>query len=72
MTNDMPVTLQEIKTEELCNSILRINKNIQSVDLINKFGRLVENVARDDSRLKQLPHPKNEMFFMQCVLEISM
>jgi len=67
----MPATLQDIKFDELCNSILRINKNIQSAAIINKLGRPIEKVTRDDC-LKQLPQPKEEMFFMQCVLEISM
>ncbi|MBI3639519.1 MAG: hypothetical protein HY223_04300 [Thaumarchaeota archaeon] len=67
----MSATVQDIKIDELCNSILRISKNIQSVAIINKLGRPIEKVTRDDG-LKQLPQPKEEMFFMQCVLEISM
>lgn len=67
----MPPSLQDIKLDELCNSIIGINKNIQSVAIINKLGRAVKKVARDGS-LKQLPQPKDEMFFMQCVLQISM
>ena len=68
---DMSETLQDIKFDELCNSIMGINKNIQSVAIINKLGRPVEKITRDDG-LKQLPQSKDEMFFMQCVLEISM
>ena len=67
----MSATLQDIKIDEMCNSIIQINKNIQSVAIINKLGRPIEKVARDDD-LKQLPKPKDEMFCMQCVLEISM
>ena len=67
----MPPSLQDIKLDGLCNSIIGINKNIQSVAIINKLGRAVKKVARDGS-LKQLPQPKDEMFFMQCVLQISM
>jgi len=67
----MSATLQDMKFDELCNSILGINNNIQSVAIINKLGRPVEKITRDDS-LKQLPQGKDEMFFMQCVLEISM
>jgi hypothetical protein len=67
----MSATMQDIKIDELCNSIIRINKNIQSVAIINKLGRPIEKVTRDDN-LKQLPQPKDEMFCMQCVLEISM
>ena len=67
----MSATLQDIKIDDMCNSIIRINKNIQSVVIINKLGRPIEKVTRDDG-LKQLPQPKEEMFLMQCVLEISM
>src|SRR2546430_9574248 len=67
----MSETLQDIKIDELCNSILWINKSIQSVAIINKLGRLIDKVTRDDG-LNQIPQPKAEMFFMQCVLEISM
>lgn len=67
----MSATLQDIKIDEMCNSIIQINKNIQSVAIINKLGRPVEKVTKDDN-LKQLPQPKDEMFCMQCVLEISM
>src|SRR5690242_17283912 len=67
----MSATLQDIKIDELCNSIIKINKNIQSVAIINKLGRPIEKVTRGDN-LKPLPKPKDEMFFMQCVLEISM
>jgi hypothetical protein len=68
---DMSAALQDIKIDELCNSIMRINKSVQSVAIINKLGRPVEKINRDEN-LKELPHSKNEMFFMQCVLEISM
>lgn len=66
----MSATLQDIKIDEMCNSIIQINKNIQSVAIINKLGRPVEKVTRDDNL--KLPQPKDEMFCMQCVLEISM
>ena len=67
----MSSSLQDIKLDELCNSIMGIIKNIQTVAIINKLGRPVKKVTRDGS-LKQLPQPKDEMFFMQCVLQISM
>ena len=67
----MSSSLQDIKLDELCNSVMGLNKNIQSVAIINKLGRPVKKVVRDGS-LKQLPQPKDEMFFMQCVLQISM
>lgn len=65
------MSLQDIKIGELCNSIIGINKNIQSVTVINKLGRSIEKVTRDSS-LKHPPQPKDEMFFMHCVLEISL
>jgi hypothetical protein len=67
----MSATLQDIKIDELCNSILQINKSIQSIAIINKLGRPIKRVTRDDN-FKQLSQQKDEMFFMQCVLEISM
>lgn len=67
----MSVTLQDMKIDELCNSIMGINKNIQSVAIINKLGRPIEKITRD-GRLEHLPEAKDEMLFMQCVLEISM
>ena len=67
----MSSSLQDIKIDELCNSIIGINKNIQSVTVINKLGRSVEKVTRSGS-LKHLPEPKDEMFCMHCVLEISL
>jgi hypothetical protein len=65
------MSLQDIKLGKLCDSIIGINKNIQSVAIINKLGRPIEKVTRDTSQ-KQLPQTKDEMLFMQCVLEISM
>ena len=60
-----------MKIVEQCNSIIGINKNIQSVTVINKLGRFIEKITREGS-LKHIPQPKDEMFFMQCVLEISL
>lgn len=65
------MSLQDINIGEMCNSIMGINKNIQSVTVINKLGRYVEKVTRSGS-LKHLPQPKDEMLFMHCVLEISL
>jgi hypothetical protein len=50
---------------------LAINKNIQSVVIINKNGRAVEKKIRDGTVL-QIPDHKNEMLLMQCALTISM
>ena len=55
----------------LCNSILSINKNIQSIALINRQGRAVEKISRPGFT-NQFPDYMSEMFFMQCVLQVSM
>ena len=62
---------QVTEFDELCNSILDINTNIQSVSVINKHGRAIERKTSDDADT-QVTGQKIEMFFMQCVLTISM
>jgi hypothetical protein len=57
--------------DKLCDTILAINKNIQSAVIINKNGRAVEKKIRD-STVSQMPDHKNEMLLMQCALTISM
>jgi len=71
-TNAAHVILDDtsVTLENLCESILYASENIQSVVVINKNGRPVEEKARDDSDL--LSDKKNEMYFMQCALQISM
>jgi len=56
--------------EKLCSSILSINKNIQSVTVINKNGRPIENMTKEDNDI--IPYKENEMLLMQCALTISM
>jgi hypothetical protein len=62
---------QVIQFDELCNNILDINGNIQSVSIINKHGRAIERKTCDQVD-PQVTDQKIEMFFMQCVLTISM
>ena|GEM_PF-1373969 len=57
--------------DKLCDTILGINGNIQSVSIINKHGRAVEYKVQGSTNF-QAPEQKNEMFFMQCALTISM
>jgi len=57
--------------ENLCKSILSTSEDIQSVAVINKNGRAVEEMTRGNSNLLMLDK-KNEMYFMQCALQISM
>ncbi|MDE1862794.1 MAG: hypothetical protein KGI33_07770 [Thaumarchaeota archaeon] len=57
--------------DELCGNIIRINKNIQSVSVINKMGRLVETTSRPEHS-QRFPSDIKEHLLMQCVLQISM
>lgn len=57
--------------DELCHSILDLNKNIQSVAVINKLGRPLERINRI-ANAQEVSEEKNQMLFMQCALEISM
>lgn len=62
---------QRLVSDTLCGSILHANKNIQSVTVINKQGRPVDKI----SRLRfttQFQDNMSEMFYMQCVLQVSM
>ena len=65
--NDSAVT----EYDTLCDTILGINNNIQSVSIINKHGRPVEYKVKGSPGF-QASEQKNEMFFMQCALTISM
>ncbi len=57
--------------DTLCSSILCLNKNIQSVTSINKHGRPINAISRQKFTT-QFQNPLCEMFFMQCILQISM
>lgn|SRR5690348_16334339 len=60
-----------IMLESLCDSILRLNKSIQSVAVINNHGKIMEKISRA-TFIKQFPNHLNELFCMSCVLQISM
>ena len=66
----MSTIQKSVGIERLCNSILSINKNIQSVTIINKNGRPIENITRESTDI--IPYKENEMLLMQCALTISM
>ena len=66
----MSIVQKSVETEKICNSILSINKNIQSVTIINKNGRSIENMSRESTDI--IPYKENEMLLMQCALTISM
>jgi|SRR5438876_12055729 len=61
----------QLDMNALCTLIVSLNKNIESVAIINKLGRVVEKVSRSKYTF-ELPDDMNELFFMQCVLQISM
>ena len=61
----------DVTLENLCESILCTSENIQSVAIINKNGRAIEEKSRVISDLI-MPDKKNEMYFMQCALQVSM
>ncbi len=63
--------LSYVLLESLCDSIIKLNKSIQSVAIINNKGRVMEKISR--SRFtRQFPDHLNELFCMTCVLQISM
>ncbi len=55
----------------VCKSIINISKSIQTVSIINKYGRLVEEL-RQDGLSYNTANSFKEVFLMQCVLQISM
>lgn len=69
MNNDMMSSC--LSFESLCDSILKLNKSIQSVAIINNRGRVIEKISRFKF-VKQFPNHLNEMFCMSCVLQVSM
>lgn len=54
---------------ELCNKILNIDNSIQTVTVISKNGRPIEEASRLGSKRTEERH---EMFFMSHALEISL
>ncbi len=64
--------ISTIGFDELCNTILETNDNIQSVSIINKHGRAIERRVQDKTSLQAVNQKSEEMFFMQCALTISM
>ncbi|HEV2192890.1 MAG TPA: hypothetical protein VGR54_04635 [Nitrosopumilaceae archaeon] len=66
----MSTIQKSVETERLCSSIFTVNKNIQSVTIINKNGRPIENMTRESTYI--IPYKENEMLLMQCALTISM
>ena len=69
MNNDMMSSYMSL--ESLCDSILKLNKSIQSVAIINNRGRVIENISRFKFT-KHFPNHLSELFCMSCVLQVSM
>lgn len=64
MSSYMPLEL-------LCDSILKLNKSIQSVAIINNRGRIIEKMSRFKFT-RNFPNHLSELFCMSCVLQVSM
>lgn len=56
----------------LCNDIANLDNDVEFVAVLNHKGRVIETKARENGIDKILTMQKKEMFFMQCVLQISM
>src|SRR6476646_5225932 len=63
--------LSYVLLESLCDSIMKLNKSIQSVAVINNRGRVMEKFSRSKFTKRFTKH-LNELFCMSCVLQISM
>ena len=63
--------LSYVLLESLCDSIIKLNKSIQSVAVINNRGKVMEKISRSKFTI-QFPNYLNELFCMNCVLQISM
>lgn len=63
--------LSQVSLESMCDTILKLNKSIQSVAVINNRGRVMEKISRPQFA-KQFPDHLNELFCMSCVLQVSM
>jgi hypothetical protein len=57
--------------DKLCSTVLDLDKNIQSVAVINKNGKAIEKKTREGATF-QIPQERAEMLFMQRALEMSM
>ena len=59
------------KLETMCQSILDIDKSIQSVAVINNKGKVEEKTSRPTFS-KQFPDYLNELFCMHQILQVSL
>ncbi|MEO9277816.1 MAG: hypothetical protein ABI340_08595 [Nitrososphaera sp.] len=68
MNSSMATYPGNIDFVELCEDVLRSNKNIRDVVIIDKHGRPFEKKSKTNLIHKE----KSEMLFMERALEISM
>lgn len=55
----------------LCHSIFNIDRNIESVAVINNKGRIIEKILKP-MFAEQFPEYFNELFCMHHILQVSM
>ena len=65
----MAVT-RTVKLDEICASIMNIDKNIRSVMMIDKNGNLLHKLVRRGF-LQPSVERWNDIRFMECALEVS-
>ena len=66
-------TLEPMQSlETICEQVSCVDDRIGIVAILNKKGRVVEMIARDDGVIKDLTPQKREMLFMEFVLLSSM
>jgi len=58
--------------DSLCKQVSTIDDHIELVAILNRKGRVVEMIARDDGVNRDLTAHKREMLFMEFVLQASM
>lgn len=63
--------IESKQLDSICNLILNLDENIQSVLIVNGYGRIIEDLT-SEKFTKNFPDYTNEMLLMQCVLQVSM
>lgn len=61
----------EFDNNELCKSIMILNKNIKSVVMIGKSGIILEKIVVKNSFTHAL-NQRDDIRFMECVLDVSL
>jgi hypothetical protein len=68
-----PLSLeQSLEISKLCQVMISLDPGIHAVTVVNKNGRILNSILRDDSTTKNLTPQESEMLFMQRVLQTSM